>query len=316
MERVHVRGGLNGCPWPVAPDAVARGVVAVVVDSTRARFGAMPSTRVEDHVPEVVALLREIKQLRQALGFSAADVRTYYFGFVAEALSVYAMALTTLHAAHQLVLRDFMVLENGKPKRIEDAILPGYLPGFYNSLRQDGHTVGQAYLAKLRAHLFQDVWAGFEDSTRRFYKAAVSAERQHEDAGHGVGEAPKKHVHVDFPKVWKSLSDMTKRQGTTKADRRGHIEAIDFLGSTRNTLHANTFYEGPGKSLVVGQETLQLVPDKPTDFLRLHTVLSLVRELTEAFEFICRNVAHEAEIRSPIADRDLLQDFPAPKPPT
>jgi hypothetical protein len=39
----------------------------------------------------------------------------------------------------------------------------------------------------------------------------------------------------------------------------------------------------------------------------------LIRELATAFEFICENVKHDAEITSPVSLRDPMKDWPALK---
>ncbi len=109
------------------------------------------------------------------------------------------------------------------------------------------------------------------------------------------------------------LSSMTKANGTTKDQRRRHHQVVEFLGAARNTVHANTFYEGPERSLVVGGKTLRLVPGAPTDFLHIDTLLDLVREVAGAFDFICVHVKHDAEITSPTSQRDPMHDWPALK---
>lgn len=261
-----------------------------------------------EYVPEIERLSANLQERGRALGLGANDVRPRYFNATSNALSMYAVSLTLIHAAQQFGRGNFVTVVDGAAERTHDAICPRIVNALFDDRDKPGATLWNFYIGKLKGHLFHDAWGAFEDALQRVYGAVVPAEQQDEDAG---VDAAGKRRHIDLPKMWKRLADLTKGNGTTKPDRRRHFEVVEFLGAARNTTHANTFYEGPERSIVVGTETLRLVPGNPTDFLHIDTILELVGELASAFEFICKNVKHEAEITSPLSLRDPLQDWPA-----
>lgn len=265
-----------------------------------------------EYVPQVERLSMDLQGRGQALGVGINDVRLGYFNATSNCLSVYAVSLTLIHAAQQFGRGSFTTVVDDVPEQADDAIFPRVVNALFHDRDKAGSTLWNFYLGKLKAHLFHDAWGVFEDALRRTYGAVVPSEQQGEDAG--VDEAGKRR-HIDLPKVWKRLADITKVNGTSKDQRRRHHHMVEFLGAARNTSHTNTFYDGPERSLVVGEKTLRLVPGSPTDFLHIDTILDLVGELASAFEFVCKNIRHESEITSPQSLRDPLQDWPAVKRP-
>jgi hypothetical protein len=265
-----------------------------------------------EYVPKIERLSVDLQERVRALGFGVNDVRHRYFIATANALSMYAVSWTLIHAAQQFGRGNFTSIVDGAPVRTDDEICPRIVDALFRNAYEAGGTLWNGYIGKLKAHLFHDAWGAFEDALRRVYGAVVSTAQQDEDAGL---DAAGKRRHIDLPKMWKRLADITTANGSTKADRRRHFEVVVFLGAARNTTHTNTYYEGPERSLKVGTKTLRLVPDNPPDFLHIDTILELVGELASAFEFICKNVEHEAEITSPSSLRDPLQDWPAVKRP-
>jgi hypothetical protein len=69
-------------------------------------------------------------------------------------------------------------------------------------------------MGRFKPHLFHDAWGAFEDALRRVYGAVVSTAHQDGDAGL---DAAGKRSHIDLPKMWKRLADITKTNGSPHA---------------------------------------------------------------------------------------------------
>lgn len=275
----------------------------------------MSGLALPDYLPVIQQLARAIAERGRALGFDPKDVRTLCFYHVADALMRYEVSLSLIHLAGYLLLGSAVVRGKRGELSIDDVFVRRTIGGLFGAqgIRADGPRFLDEYIGKLKARLFHEVWAAFEDALRQLYSGVVPLELQREDEADERGRyvKPPAEVHVGIPRIWKRLSDLTKTHGvTTKAERRRHAAVVDFLAATRNTIHSNTFYAGPEKTLTLNEESIRLVPGEPTDFLTPGNVLLLVSELETAFAFLCTNIKHESRILGPYSARDWQRDWP------
>lgn len=164
-----------------------------------------------EYVPKIERLSVDLQERGRALGLGGDDVRPRYFIATANALSMYAVSWTLIHAAQQFGRGNFTTIVDGAPVRTEDQICPRIVDALFRNAYEAGGTLWNGYMGKLKAHLFHDAWGAFEDALRRVYSAVVPTAQQDEDAGL---DAAGKRRHIDLPKMWKRLADVTKANGS------------------------------------------------------------------------------------------------------
>jgi hypothetical protein len=164
----------------------------------------------------------------------------------------------------------------------------------------------QYHDAKLKAHVFHEVWAIFENACRVFYSVAVSVERREADEASERARfvRPPKRVHLPIPTIWGALAELAKQ--TTDAPnqtRKQHSKLVTFYSRARNTMHANTFFEGELLDLELPSGSIQLRPGEPSNFITPSILLELICGLCDAFLYLSESIKHEALIADPTSTR-------------
>jgi hypothetical protein len=165
------------------------------------------------------------------------------------------------------------------------------------------------FRAKQRAHLFVAVWCAFENALRTIDDSVTPPEDRKAERESGE--------HVGIPSIWTRLSSVAKKaennKAVTKVQRRVHYNTVDLWSATRNTIHRNTFYDGPAKTLKLtdrdGFEVgeIQLVPGKPTDFISLVRLPQLIDQLVRAWLYLREGFPDRHAIPMPDLDDDLYE---------
>jgi hypothetical protein len=226
-----------------------------------------------------IAQLAKMRHLARAIALQANDGR-YERGDARNAFYVVASNSILYHCiVHAAMLRASVCTE-------ETNQIVGETLVFMRDLDLQDQFWGGA-----RRHLFLDVWCAFEDTIRVLYENIVPQQQRDEDK--------KRNGHVGIPTVWSRIADVVQfSSGESKVP--GHVALVEFLGSTRNTIHSNSFYRGKYRVLQFDAQTkLELVDGAPTDFLSLAKIPRMIEGLVEAMSYLRRGLASFPRIETP-----------------
>jgi hypothetical protein len=218
-----------------------------------------------------------------------ADARNAFFYHTSNAMMNYAVSMGLIHTA-----------SHAQGQRTGDIVVDIVVRDLF------GKPLLSFYMAKLRAHLFLEVWFGFEDALRILYDAVVPPEVREKDlaAERDKYKKPPKRVRLSIPFLWGRVSKLAEKPSRRSGRRRGrHREVVEFCAASRNTIHSNRIYDGSPRALKIGKRTIRLIPGAPTDFESIAVLPKLIDELAAAASYLRQGIRHAGFIKTPVTGR-------------
>lgn len=226
-----------------------------------------------------VAQLADMRRLAHSIALHTDDGK-YQRGDARNAFHIVASNTILYHCiTRAALLRTSTCTEPVEPVVGETVVLMGDLE------------LQDQFWGNMRRHLFLDVWCAFEDTLRVLHESVVPQQQRNEDV--------RRTRHVGVPTIWQRVAEVVARLNSGPSNPR-YAALVAFLGSTRNTIHSNSFYKGGYRSLELDAQTrLELVDGMPTDFLSLEKLPRLINGLVEAANYLRQGLASFPRIETP-----------------
>jgi hypothetical protein len=237
----------------------------------------------QDEGPEVVVAIAAIDTLAVEYSRRAQVSPCVHCGRL---LNLFSNALTNYQAGLSLVYiasRAQLPARNEENARVIDKMM--YL------LRRpwaggDYPNYQSFYAARLKHHLFLDVWAAFEDQLRHVDRFLNSR-----------SATPGKPLEP-FSSVLSRLQKGAMDKVVERAERKRYSSLIDFMNDVRNTIHSNARYHGPNKKFELQGAWLQLSDGEQTNFLSHTSLLQIIPALVDAYVYLHPNHGSGAPVSS------------------